>query len=594
MALTPLLANKFTGDLLTMNRLSRISLLWKIVISTSAAITVIFAVTGWIVVDSAARATSESINHEVQVSFHAYRSLWKARADRLASIAAILSAMSDVRAAFGTGDEATIRDTAGELWSRVSDEDALFLVTDPRGHVLASLGGAAASALPGELSVVCDAAAHFPAPTSGFLARGNMLYHLNVTPVYVEASQGAALLNVLVAGYAVDAAVARRLKEATGGSEFLFLSGDHVFASSLAPEESRAAAAQLRTSASLVRVGNSEYAPLLTQLPDMQGATAGRLAILRSYDAAEREIRNLRRNISLLWLASMLAGVAFTYATARRIVDPLKKLDAAAAEVARGNYDCEAPVESQDELGRLAATFNGMCVSIRQAREELIRSERIGVIGRMAASIVHDLRNPLASIYGGAEMLVETRLSESQMRRLARNIYDASSHIRQMLQDLLDLGRAGSNRRQPANLCEIVDRAVQALSLKAESQAVRIVVDAPEELPADLDSRRIERVLANLIGNAMEAMPDGGVIRVSVIREGDSALVTVRDNGPGIPAEIRRSLFQPFASSHKGSGMGLGLALSRQAVLDHGGDMWSEASSEPGACLKFRLPLREG
>ncbi len=586
-----------------MRTLSRVSLLWKIVLSTSAAITVVFAVTGWIVVASAARATTESINHEVQVSFQAYRSLWKARADRLASIAAILSAMSDVRAAFSTGDEATIRDTAGELWSRVSDEDAIFFVTDPRGRVLASLGGARERPLTGndagkmgELSVVRDAAARFPSQISGFLAHGDMLYHLNVTPVYVQASQGAALLNVLVAGYVVDAAVAGRLKEATGGSEFIFLSGNRVFASSLSPDDSRAAAEQLATATaasapSIVRVGSSQYAPLITSLPDMEGAPAGRLAILRSYDAAEREIGNLRRNISLLWLVSMLAGVAFTYVTARRIVDPLKNLDAAAAEVARGNYDFEAPVESQDELGRLAATFNAMCVSIRQAREELIRSERIGVIGRLAASIVHDLRNPLASIYGGAEMLMDSRLSEAQVRRLARNMYDASCHIRQMLQDLLDLGRPNSNRRQPVNLREVVDNAVETLALTAESQSVRIVVDVPGDLPADLDSRRIERVVANLIGNALEAMPKGGEIRISAVREGEWALVMVRDTGPGIPAGIRECLFQPFATSHKGGGMGLGLALSRQAVLDHGGDMWAEASAEPGACLKFRLPL---
>lgn len=573
---------------------SRVSLLWKIVLSTSAAITLVFAITGWMVVNSAARATTESINHEVQVSFQAYRSLWKARADRLASIAAILSAMSDVRAAFSTGDEATIRDTAGELWSRVSDEDAVFLVTDPQGRVLASLGGAAAGRLPAELPVVCEAAAHFPSQISGFLARGEGLFHLSVTPVYVQANQGTALLNVLVAGYAVDSAVARSLKEATGGSEFLFLSGNQVFASSLSPEDSKAAAAQLAKAPGMVRVGRSQYAPLITALPDMQGVPVGKLAILRSYDAAQKEIGNLRRNISLLWLVSMLAGLAFTYVTARRIVDPLKKLDHAAAEVAAGNYDCEAPVESDDELGRLAATFNAMCISIRQAREELIRSERIGVIGRLAASIVHDLRNPLASIYGGAEMLMDSRLSETQVRRLARNIYQASCQIQQMLQDLLELGRTGSSRRESGNLREIVDGAVQTLALKAEAQSVRILVDVQEELAVDLDRRRIERVMANLIGNALEAMPGGGEIKISAVRDGDSALVVVRDTGPGIPAEIRDCLFQPFATSHKGNGMGLGLALSRQAVLDHGGDMWAEPERGEGACLKFRLPLDGG
>src|SRR5215475_4803126 len=104
--------------------LSRLSLLWKIMLSSSVAITLVFATTGWIVFKCATRATTDSINHEVQASFQAYQSLWKAQADRLASITLILSAMSDVRGAFSTRDEATIRDTAQELWSRVSDENA--------------------------------------------------------------------------------------------------------------------------------------------------------------------------------------------------------------------------------------------------------------------------------------------------------------------------------------------------------------------------------------------------------------------------------------------------------------------------------------
>ena len=154
------------------NPFSRISLLWKIMLSTSVAITLLFAVTGWLAVKAATRATTQSINHEVQASFQAYQSLWKARADRLSSISSILSAMSDVRAAFRTGDEATIRDVAGELWSRVSDADAFFLVTNPRGEVIASLGGLSRESLPSELPVVREAFSHFPAQASGFLARG--------------------------------------------------------------------------------------------------------------------------------------------------------------------------------------------------------------------------------------------------------------------------------------------------------------------------------------------------------------------------------------------------------------------------------------
>src|SRR5438067_9304348 len=105
-------------------RFWRLSLQWKVLLSTSVAVTVLFAVTGGMVLKSAMQTTSKSLADEVQTSFQAYESLWKSRAARLSAITLIISGMSDVRAAFGTGDEATIRDTAGELWSRVSHENA--------------------------------------------------------------------------------------------------------------------------------------------------------------------------------------------------------------------------------------------------------------------------------------------------------------------------------------------------------------------------------------------------------------------------------------------------------------------------------------
>src|SRR4029079_14188316 len=105
---------------------SRVSLLWKILLSTSVAITVLFALTGWIVQSYIVKTTSQTLDEEVQASFQAYRSLLKARRDMLASVSRIRSTMSDVRAAFSTRDQATIRDTAGELWAKISEENAVF------------------------------------------------------------------------------------------------------------------------------------------------------------------------------------------------------------------------------------------------------------------------------------------------------------------------------------------------------------------------------------------------------------------------------------------------------------------------------------
>lgn len=574
------------------NPFSRLSLLWKILLSTSVAITLLFALTGWIAVNSATRATAESVDHEVQASFQAYQSLWKSRADRLSSISSILSAMSDVRAAFGTGDQATIRDTAGELWSRVSHEDAMFLVTDPSGHVIASLGGGSPGSLPGELPVVREALPRFPAQVSGFLARGDRLYHITITPVYVQTSGGNALLDVLVVGYDVDHAVAERLKQSTGGSEFLFVAQGRIIASTLPPLTAAAVARQLSGSATAVHAGARQYAPLITSLPDINGEAVGQLAILRSFDAADRQISILRRNLTLLWLFSMATGLVLTYMLARRIVEPVKALDRAAAEVARQNYSCEVTVRNEDELGRLAATFNAMCASIRRAREDLIHSERIATIGRLASSIVHDLRNPLAAVYGGAEMLMDSRLSTPQVQRLARNMYRASTRIQDLLQDLLNvsLGKAGQLER--CDLRSVAAGAASSLAAATEAQGVKVEIHVPDNLGLLLDRQRIERVFVNLMGNAIEAMPQGGTITVSAAEEDGSVLIEVQDTGPGIAPEIRERVFQPFVTARKANGVGLGLLLARQAVVDHGGDMWVKSTPGLGACFCFRLPMQ--
>jgi signal transduction histidine kinase len=575
---------------------SRLSLLWKILLSTSVAITLLFGITGLIVENNALSTTSRSLEDEVQASSQAYQSLWKSRASTLASVSLILSQMSDVRAAFGTRDEVTIRDTAGELWSKVSEENALFLVTYPTGRLIASLSGPPESAAWRELAVVPQAAKRFPAQASGFMLKDGQLYQVAVTPVYVQSGRGDnALIDVLVAGYPVNALVAQRLKESTGGSEFLFLAQSKVVASTLNPratgELARAVMARGSRKPARVSDGVVEYAPLETPLQDIAGNTIGELWIFRSFENALQRLAELRRNIILLGLAAMLAGLALTYLLARKIMRPVEKLDRAAAEVARQNYAYRVPVNSRDELGRLAETFNNMCASIQSARHELIRQERISTIGRLSSSIVHDLRNPLAAIYGGAEIMVDSEIAPAQLKRLAGNIYRASRRIQELLQDLVNVGRGKTEGAEVCRLCEVAAAARDSLAPTAEAQGVNVRIEIADSIELPLERARIERVFANLVGNALEAMRGGGEVRLTASLEPDAVLVQVADNGPGISPEIRDHLFQPFVTSGKKNGLGLGLALSRQTILDHGGDMWVESEPSHGARFFFRLPL---
>lgn len=565
----------------------RLSLLWKILIPTMLVMTIVFAVAGWLVQSSVISTTYASVEQEAKASFQAYESLWKARADLLASVTQTLSTMSDVRKAFGTGDQATIRDTAGELWSKVSTEDAFFLVSDGQGRVIASIGAPTSFAQNDDLPMVRAARANFPTQASGFVHKGDQLFQVVITPVYVQSSVGSALLDVLLAGYKVDDRVAQRLKDSTGGSEYVFVSADRVITSTLDPKAAASVTPELLKHFSAPQI--ADYLALQRPLLDVGGAQVGELFILRSFASARQRLAALRRQIIVLWLLALIAALVVTYLVARNSMRPVAELDRAAAEIAKQNYDYRINVSSQDELGRLAQTFQSMCESIRQARMELIRQERIATIGQLSTSIVHDLRNPLAAIYAGAEMLMDGHLPEEQTRRLARNIYRASRGIQDMLQQLLNVARGKAETTELCSLREVVAAAWTSVAPSAEALKVELTTDVPDHLECPMERARMERVFSNLFENAIEAMRGGGAIHVVSTADTDTILVRVQDNGPGISPALRGRLFQPFVTAGKKNGLGLGLALSRQTLLDHGGDMWAEANG-PGARFCLRLP----
>jgi len=584
------------GKVVYLKRRFNLSLLWKIGLSTSIAITVLLLVAGYFVQDQTRTALSQNLETELRGTFRAYEALWQARADMLRSVSLVLSTMSDVRAAFQTNDRATIQDTAAEIWSKVSQSSALFVVTSPRGEVIASLGG---QQRPGRrMDVVRDALTRFPAQSEGFALQPDGLFELVVTPVYVQTQTGPGLLNVLVAGFPVDQDVARDLKSRTGGSDFVFLEAGSPVASTLTSDETRAVARQYRRGAGLqlLDLPGRQFAVLGSPLREISGAQAGDLLIVHNFDKIRHDLMALETKLFFTWAAAIVAGIFVSMFLARRLLQPIREMDQAAARIAEQEYDTRVPEGGNDELGRLARTFNAMCESIQGARQELIRQERISTIGRLSSSIVHDLRNPLAAIYGGAEMMMDGNLSPAQLQRLAGNIYRSSRVIQSMLQELVDVSRGRIQAPEHCRLSELVGAAVETQATAASESGVEIHTSVDPSIELPVEPARMERVFLNLIGNAIEAMPGGGSIEISAERRGQIVLVRVDDTGPGIPATVRDRLFQPFVSSAR-NGLGLGLALSRQTVLDHGGDLWIEEpdpgppnSLRHGARFRLRLP----
>jgi signal transduction histidine kinase len=410
---------------------------------------------------------------------------------------------------------------------------------------------------------------------SGFIRQGNRLFYTVFTPVYVQSSREPLLLNVLCAAFKVDTHLASELKELAPNTDFVFASQSAIFGSTASSSLSLGAARRHLLPG---------YVLASEKLRDVAGAPVADLFVVHSYGQVLRSLHSLQRAITLAWVLTMIFGLLLSSYVTKRLLYSVKLLDVAARRFAARDYNYRVPVRGSGELPRLARTFNAMCDSIQQAQADLVRQEQMATIARLGSSLVHDLRNPLAAIYGGAEMLIDNDMPPEQVTRIARNIHRASQRMQDLLRDLLHVSKAQSRALEFCDLRDIVDAAIESVTVRPN---VDLQVDIPQQTEVLCDRMRVERVFTNLFSNALDAMPLGGKISLHAKATAQGLDVVVEDSGPGVPEQIRPTLFQPFVTG-KRSGMGLGLALSKQTMVEAGGDLQLiDSNGSSGA--RFRL-----
>jgi signal transduction histidine kinase len=232
-----------------------------------------------------------------------------------------------------------------------------------------------------------------------------------------------------------------------------------------------------------------------------------------------------------------------------------------------------------------------MAAQLAEAR----RQDRLALVGRMAGTIIHDLRNPLTTIRGYAPLLEEETLSRQERQEFVRIITESSNRITEMVQDLLDFsrGQERSLRCEVLALSDFVQGFSTLLRRDFERSPVEFQWTIHRDALVSLDVRKMQRVLTNLVANARDVLGEGGQIRLEADVEGDQAVLRVSDNGPGIPEEIRDRLFQPFVTYGKPHGTGLGLTICRQFVEAHGGTIEVETATGQGTTFTIRIPLAQ-
>lgn len=303
---------------------------------------------------------------------------------------------------------------------------------------------------------------------------------------------------------------------------------------------------------------------------------------------------NQAREISIMIaIACLFAILLMSFVTTRSITRPVSLLKSKTREIAEGRFEGGLRVTSPPELAELATAFNVMC-------------ERLKELDRMKAeffsSMSHELRTPLTSIKEGTGLLLDGVGGETtdKQRKLLAILAEESNRLIGVVNSLLDLSKMEAGMMtydfEITTLGPLIQRAVAEITPLVEAKQIALQTTIEAQLPrAKLDAERILQVLRNLIGNAVKFTPKGGYVRIVARPVNGNLEVSVKDSGPGIPAESLRTIFEKF---HQGAhskaktrqGTGLGLAIASSIITSHGGKIWAESELGQGSRFVFVLP----
>jgi signal transduction histidine kinase len=289
-------------------------------------------------------------------------------------------------------------------------------------------------------------------------------------------------------------------------------------------------------------------------------------------------------------------GIVFLLLLTRNFTQPIGQLSGAAERVAGGNLDAEISSTRNDDLGALVATWNEMVARLKEQRaleSRLAAAERRASLGHLASGIAHEIRNPLNTIALAVDYLRRRFLpSEPGDRRefeeTAESLREEIGRLNSLISNFLTYGKPMRLNPAAFGIADLARSVAKELQHEADRREIRIEVSGEgAEITADRDL--LKAAFLNVALNAVQMMPAGGTLRIEVLGEGEEVRVRFDDTGPGIDAAHLAKIFEPYFST-RDAGVGLGLAMTRKIVNDHGGDLTASNLPSGGSRFEFVLP----
>ncbi len=352
------------------------------------------------------------------------------------------------------------------------------------------------------------------------------------------------------------------------------------------------------------RLGQRNVPIIEVEIPVFTTGSAtrwGSIKIGLSLEDMEADIREIRLVLILIGCGGFLIGMIGSAFLAKRITGPLKKLVEGTVLISRGDFSHTMSIKSKDEIGNLAQSFNKMSQELLQTRKrieeankKLIQAEKLASIGRISATIAHEIRNPLTSVKLNIQRILENDdLDEIEKEHLSIS-QEGISQIEKFIKELLNFTRVPDLKKERFSVEQIVEESVKMISGSLVEKKIRLTKNYSRHLPDILaDGDKMRQVFLNILGNACEAVEEGGEISLalSCLQEDGVRKINIRisDNGVGIPEQDWENIFEPFFTT-KASGFGLGLSNARKIVEQHKGSIRVVKKRGKGTAFEIQIP----
>lgn len=332
------------------------------------------------------------------------------------------------------------------------------------------------------------------------------------------------------------------------------------------------------------------YAPLKTSAGELIGVLS--IGVSKDEDIFEQIPQ--WRLFSGIFVAGTILAILAGLVMSGFLVKPLREITRGVRAIGRGDFRQSVPETGGAELEELAGTINAMASDLERLRAmegQLRHREKLTALGEAAALIAHEIRNPLGIIKTSTDLVRRRASLKAEEERMLDYIADEVRRIDDLVRSFLDFARIAPPHCRPMDLRELALRLVEGMRPEAQRLKIALTCSCDDDGPFSLsgDADQIHQAVLNLIVNAFDALPDGGMIAVSLQRQTGELVLSVSDNGPGLPPDLVERAFDPFVTG-KARGSGLGLAKVASVMEGHGGQARYRAASPQGACFELVFP----